>query len=124
MNLDSAVFYTNDLNKVIEFYRDVLGFEVEYIQDGRFVSFIFSNGAKLGIKQRVEEREIPGAQTVFISVDNIKELYQKLKGLDSSVPQNDEGIIFAKELVEQDWGTNFSILDPDKNKVQFVEHTK
>lgn len=129
MNLDSAVFYTNDLNKVIEFYRDVLGFEVEYIQDGRFVSFIFPNGAKLGIKQKVEEREIPGAQTVFISVDNIKGLYEELKKRTLVLP-HEEGtivmpqIIFAKELVEQDWGTNFSILDPDDNKVLFVEHAK
>jgi predicted enzyme related to lactoylglutathione lyase len=115
MNLDSAVFYTNDLSKVIEFYSGLLGFKVEYIQDGRFVSFIFPNGAKLGVKQSIEEREIPGAQTVFISVDNIKELYEELKGKKCD---------FAKELVEQDWGTNFSILDPDKNKVLFVEAKK
>lgn len=50
MKLDSAVFYSNDLNEVIPFYWDVLGFEVEYIQEGKFVSFIFPNGAKLGIK--------------------------------------------------------------------------
>lgn len=30
----------------------------------------------------------------------------------------------AKELVNQDWGKNFSIFDPDKNKVQFVEFKK
>jgi predicted enzyme related to lactoylglutathione lyase len=114
MDLDSAVFYTNDIKKVIEFYRDVLGFKVEYIQDGRFVSFIFPNGAKLGIKQRVEEREIPGAQTVFIRVDDVEDLYEKLQFK----------VEIAKDLVEQDWGTNFSILDPDKNKVLFVEHKK
>ncbi|MCL5093733.1 MAG: glyoxalase superfamily protein [Patescibacteria group bacterium] len=114
MNLHSAVFYTNDIEKVIPFYRDTLGFEVEYIQDSKFVSFIFPNGARLGIKQKKEDREIPGAQTVFISVENIKETYNKLK--------SNPNITFLKELVDDaTWAPNFSITDPDKNKVQFVK---
>lgn len=111
-NLDSAVFYSNDLVKVIPFYTDLLGFKVEYQQGENYVSFIFPNGARLGIKKKVEEREIPGAQTVFISVDDIDTLYKELKGKE---------VGFIKELVDQDWGKNFSILDPDKNKVQFVQ---
>lgn len=113
MNLDSAVFYTNDINQVVSFYRDTLGFTVEYIRDDTYVSFIFPNGARLGIKKKVEEREVPGAQTVFISVDNnIEDLYQ-------SCIQKE--LFIYKKLVVQEWGKNFSILDPDKNKVQFVE---
>jgi len=112
-NLDSAVFYSNDLNKVIPFYVDLLGFKVEYQQGENYVSFIFPNGARLGIKKKVEEREIPGAQVVFISVDNIEALYKELKKTD---------IEFIKELVDQEWGKNFSILDLDKNKIQFVQH--
>lgn len=116
MKLDSAVFYTNDLMKAIEFHRDIMGFEVEYIQDDRFVSFIFPNGAKLGIKQRKEEREIPGHQTVFIEVGNAEESYKKFKKID---------LVFGKELsVLEGWGKHFSILDPDKNKVEFIEHEK
>lgn len=112
MNLHSAVFYSNDLGSVVPFYTEKLGFRVEYQQDDKFVSFIFPNGARLGIKKKVEDREIPGAQTVFIEVDQIENLYEKIKN---------EGIKILKELVIQDWGKNFSILDPDNNKVQFVE---
>lgn len=113
MNLDSAVFYTNAIEPIVHFYRDILGFTVEYIQNDKFVSFIFPNGARLGIKKKVEEREVPGAQTVFISIDTgIEELYQSYK---------DKQLFIYKELVVQEWGKNFSILDPDKNKVQFVE---
>jgi predicted enzyme related to lactoylglutathione lyase len=111
-NLDSAVFYSNDLNKIIPFYTDLLGFKVEYQQGENYVSFIFENGARLGIKKKVEEREIPGAQTVFINVDDIDTLYKELKGKE---------VEFIKELIDQDWGKNFSIVDPDKNKVQFVQ---
>ncbi|PIZ00310.1 hypothetical protein COY62_03245 [bacterium (Candidatus Howlettbacteria) CG_4_10_14_0_8_um_filter_40_9] len=112
MDLDSAVFYSNNIEKIIPFYRDTLGFEVEYIQEDRFVSFIFPNGARLGIKQGNEEREIPGAQAIFISIESIDEYYSQIK---------EKGLEIYKEPVNQDWGKNFSILDPDKNKVLFVE---
>jgi len=113
MKLDSAVFYSNDIEKVVSFYKDILGFIVEYQQGDKYVSFIFPNDARLGIKRKVEEREIPGAQTVFVSLESdIESLYESLK--QKNVP-------IYKELITQDWGKNFSILDPDGNKVQFIE---
>ncbi len=113
MKLDSAVFYSNDIERAVLFYRDALGFSLEYQQGDRYVSFIFPNDARLGIKKKVEERELPGAQTVFISCENgIEQLYKSLK---------QKNIPILKELIAQDWGKNFSILDPDGNKVQFVE---
>jgi predicted enzyme related to lactoylglutathione lyase len=116
MKLDSAVFYTNDLGKIISFYRDTIGLEVEYIQEERFVSFIFPDGGKLGIKQRKEEREIPGHQTVFVSVENIEDLFREYK---------EKGLSFRKKLSElEGWGKYFSILDPDKNNIEFIEHEK
>lgn len=116
MNLDSAVFYTNDINTIVAFYRDTLGFTVEYIQSDKYVSFIFPNGARLGIKKKIEEREIPGAQTVFIAVDSdIEKLYRSFQ---------EKQLPIYKELTVQEWGKNFSILDPDANKIQFVEKPK
>lgn len=113
MNLDSAVFYTNDIERAVQFYRDTLDFIIEYQQGDKYISFIFPNGARLGIKKKAEERELPGAQTVFISVEQgIKNLYESLK---------QKNLPIYKELVVQGWGKNFSILDPDKNKIQFIE---
>jgi predicted enzyme related to lactoylglutathione lyase len=113
MRLDSAVFYSNDIEKAINFYRDTIGLEVDYIQEGKYASFSFEN-AKLGIKQRKEKRETPGSQTIFIEADNIEEKYGSFK---------ESGVSFYKEMVEEDWGTNFSLLDPDGNKVQFVRRS-
>ncbi|XLQ20745.1 MAG: VOC family protein [Candidatus Moraniibacteriota bacterium] len=112
MKLDSAVFYSNNLNVTIPFYRDVLGLDVNYIQENRFASFNFENG-KIGIKQKKEDREIPGHQTVFVEVDNIEEVYKKFQ---------ERGIIFLKKLTREDWAINFSLLDPDKNKIQFISN--
>ncbi len=116
MKLDSAVFFTNDLEKASSFHRDVMGFEVEYIQESRFVSFIFPNSAKIGIKQRKEEREIPGHKTAFIEVEHIEDLFGELQ---------EKGVEIHKELTElEGFGKHFAILDPDKNKIEFVEHKK
>lgn len=114
MNLDSAVFYSKDILKVIPFYRDLLGFKLEY-QSERFVSFIFPNGGRLGIKNQTEEREIPGYQTVFIWVDDIAPVYNDLKNKKAQ---------FYKELQDYSWGKEFSILDTDGNKVLYMERPK
>ncbi|MBU6389853.1 VOC family protein [Patescibacteria group bacterium] len=114
MNLDSAIFYSHDIQKVIPFYLDILGFTLDY-QNERFVSFQFPNGAKLGIKNQTDEREQPGFQTVFIEVEGIEEVYRAIQG---------KGIQIYKELIEKPWGKEFSILDPDENKVLYIERIK
>ena len=55
MNMDSAVLYTNGIDTIVKFYEDVIGLKKEYQQRNEFVSFIFPNGARLGIKKAVEE---------------------------------------------------------------------
>ncbi|RJO61428.1 VOC family protein [candidate division WS5 bacterium] len=114
MKLDSAVFFTKDIERAVEFYRDKMGFKVEYI-NLNFASFIFPNEARLGIKTPTKDREIPGHQTVFISTDHIEEELDKIKS----------NTKLYEELSElAGWGKYFSILDLDGNKVLFIEHEK
>ena len=114
MNLDSVIFFTNNIEKITEFYKNV-GFELEYQQEDKFVSFVFSNGAKLGIKTPTKERENPGHQTVFISTNDIKEIAGKL---------NAKKIELYEDVSElKGWGKYCSLLDPDGNKVLFIEHS-
>lgn len=115
MNLDSAVFYTNDIDKIIDYYTNKLGFRLEYSTPGKFASFIFPNGARLSIKKAIEEREIPGAQSVFIAVTDIEKLYDKTK---------EQGLEIRKILTYKDYGIEFDILDPDKNKVVFIQRNR
>lgn len=112
MNLDSAVFYSKDIKVISEFYLNIIGLELDYKQGDDYVSFWFENKVRLGIKKAVKEREIPGSQTVFISTDKVEELYQKYKQSNQS---------FYKELKTEEWGKNFAILDPDGNKIEFVD---
>lgn len=113
MNLDSAILYTNDIAKIRDFYEHVVGLTVQYQDGDHFVSFIFPNGAKLGINKSVLlPREKPGGQTVFIRTNDIrsqKEKYEKL------------GYDFYEPYVEESWGKYFAILDPDGNKIGFID---
>jgi catechol 2,3-dioxygenase-like lactoylglutathione lyase family enzyme len=115
MKLDSAVFYTKDVETITEFYTNVIGLKLDYHQENKYVSFWFENGVRLGIKKAVKEREIPGAQSIFVYVDNLEMLYKKYK----SSNQN-----FYKELVHESWGDNFAILDPDGNKIEFYKEER
>lgn len=112
MDLDSAIFYSSNIETVIPLYRDIFGFKVDYQREDKFVSFIFPNGARLGIKKSREDREMPGSQTVFVSVNNIEDWYEKVKI---------KGVNIAKELTSQPWGKEFSVLDADGNKTLFIE---
>jgi predicted enzyme related to lactoylglutathione lyase len=112
MKIDSAIFYTKNLNEIITFYTKVIGLTLEYKNGERYASFSFGNEAKLGIKVADKEREIPGKQTVILSTDKIDDLYNNLKNV---------GVNFYSEMADYDWGRNFSILDPDGNKVEFVQ---
>jgi predicted enzyme related to lactoylglutathione lyase len=116
VDLDSAILYTNDILSIRKFYEETVGLKCEY-QDGEvFVSFIFPNGGKLGINKSVlGKREKPGGQTVFIRVKDAAKYYDKFKKA---------GFVFYEPYHEFDWGTYFAILDPDGNKVGFMQPPK
>lgn len=113
MDLDSAILYTNDINNIRKFYEEVVGLTVEYQDGDHYVSFIFPNGAKLGINKSIlTEREKPGGQTVFIRTQDIKAQKEKYEKL---------GYNFYEPYEEHYWGRYFAILDPDGNKIGFID---
>jgi len=108
---DSAIFYTSNIEKVKNFYKNTIGLKIEYQNGKNYISFMFSNKVGLGIKKTSEIREIPGSQTISIQADNISELFKKMK---------EKNVEIKKELTDESWGEYFSILDPDKNKIEFI----
>lgn len=113
MNFDSAILYTNDIQKIRDFYEHTVGLQFQYQDGDVYVSFIFPNGAKLGInKSQFTDRETPGNQTFFIRTDDITREYKKYQAL---------GYSFYEPFETHDWGTYFAILDPDGNKIGFIK---
>ncbi len=107
MKLAYAIFYTNDINRIISFYRDSLGFEFVF-SDQRFAAFKIGD-ALLGIKIRELDREIAGHQTTIIQIEDVHHMHQ--------IAQKKNWNIFTP-LTDEAWGKNFSILDPDGNRVE------
>lgn len=112
IDLDSAIFYTKNIARIIDFYTNKLGLKLEYNENNYFASFIFPSGKKLGIRQEKGERERAGHQTVFLSVDDIEKEFEKI--------QSGEFDIY-RELENHSWGKAFAIMDPDNNKIEFIE---
>jgi len=71
-----------------------------------------SDGSRIGIKVGKQEREVPGHQTVFLDVRDMDEWYQKALS---------KNIAIYKHLKDEPWGKEFSVLDPDENKIVFYE---
>ena len=115
MDLDSAIFYTSDIKRIREFYEHTVGLTFDYQDGDHFVSFVFPNGGKLGINKSVLPREKPGVQTVFIRVEDIQNVYKKYVDL---------GFEMYEPFVDYDWGVYFAILDPDGNKIGFIQPKK
>jgi len=113
MKLLYGIFYTNDLARATKFYKEKIGLEVAF-GDDRFIAFKIGDSL-LGIKIKEIKREVPGHQTIIISTKDVSSLYSSLKK---------ESVTIFSELINSDWGRNFSILDPDMNRVEFVESTK
>lgn len=109
MKVHSVIFYTNDISNVKAFYLEIIGLSLDY-ERSNYISFNFPDGIKLGIKLHTEDREIPGAQTVFLETENIDEVYKRLKEMK---------VTFSKELKEEKWALEFAVLDPDGNKLTF-----
>ena len=114
MDLDSAILYTDDLDRIVKFYVDEIGLEVEFIQPGSFASFIFPNGASLGIKKSEElrARDLPGHQAFFIRCEDIKERANEFKA---------RGYDFFEPYESHEGGEVFAILDPDNNKIGYMK---
>ncbi|HSX35698.1 MAG TPA: VOC family protein [Patescibacteria group bacterium] len=111
--LDAVIFYTNDIPTVVDYYTNKIGLKLEYTSGDKYASFLFDNGVKLGIKKAAEEREVPGSQTFFLVVEDANTEYELAK---------QEGLHIHKELIEEEWAIEFSVLDPDGNKIEFVQN--
>jgi catechol 2,3-dioxygenase-like lactoylglutathione lyase family enzyme len=115
------VLYVRDVTVAAHFYRDSLGFEIDFLHGlPPFYGAVSRDGAVLHLKfvhgpvfdpGRVEEEG--GLIMAFVPVDNIKALYAECQA---------RGVPLAQPLTRQAWGgTDFHAMDPDGNRIAFVE---
>jgi len=109
--LSYITFYVRAFERVVEFYRDRLGLEVEQLNDG-FVRFRSANGFMLAFHyadQPVLPRPSP---EIHFDVPDVDTAYRELQA---------RGIRFEGEPADMPWGVRMvACRDPEGLTVEFV----
>jgi len=132
--IDHIGIITNDLQKSVEFYTDVLGFSVsakiEMDDIGFSAFFVEKNGSKIelmgyrdeipkrseGIEIKLGGSSIPINDHITFSVDDIEATLTDLK---------EKGVTFSLGPVQLEGGMKLaSFKDPNGVLIELVEHPK
>ncbi len=113
------VLYVADVDAAATFYRDQLGFRIDFVHGNPpFYGSVSRDGASLHLKLVDEpvfaagaaERE--GLIMAFVETTIVRELYAEYLAADAEIVQ---------KLTKQAWGgTDFIVRDPDGNAIAFV----
>ncbi len=131
--IDHIGIMTNDLEKSIQFYKDVLGFSIamkmEMAEAGLSVAFIEKQGSKIelmehigknapkrskGVKIALGGSSIPVNNHISFSVDKIEETVNEFK---------EKRVVFDQDPIQLEGGIKLAyIKDPDGSLIELVEH--
>lgn len=113
------VLYVADIDASATFYRDQLGFRIDFLHGNPpFYGSVSRDGATVHLKFVHEpvfaagaaERE--GLIMAFVETASVRELYAEYQAADAEIVQ---------KLTKQAWGgTDFIVRDPDGNAIAFV----
>jgi predicted enzyme related to lactoylglutathione lyase len=112
--IHSVLIWTEDLQRLLPFYRDVLGMKTQMENEG-FVAFEASTGSALAlgthsdVKGRSRE---PNRVMVDFQVDDCQAEYERL---------SKEGVEFRRAPSKEDGITIATFVDPDGNVLQLFE---
>ena len=110
-------FLVKDILHSIEFYKNQLGFELEFLYED-FYAGIVKDGYSIHLKsgkpsaeERRNKKENNDLDLVF-SVENVEGLYQEFLK---------KSINFIQPLCDRPYGKEFYIADPDEYILAFLE---
>ena len=108
-SLNSIVFHTENLDKLISFYSDILFLEPdEYVDNGNTVQDISNNHVNYVLDEMLlcfEAGKQTDQGTIILNVEDIKESKEILKNLEIKIEKDNK-----------DW---FTINDPDGRTIIF-----
>jgi len=117
----TPIFFVSDVRRAAAFYRDVLGFQIDFLHaDPPFYGSVSRGEACLHLRL-VHETWFAGRAAseeslilATIEVSDVTALYAELQA---------RGVAFVQPLTHQYWGgTDFQVKDPDGNAFSFVTY--
>jgi uncharacterized glyoxalase superfamily protein PhnB len=116
------ILFVSDVAAAARFYRETLGFAVEFLHgDPPFYGAVSRGGACLHLRfvHRTNFAELAATEESLIlatiAVSDVKGLFDELAA---------RGAPFSQPLVTQSWGgTDFHVRDPDGNAISFVQYS-
>lgn len=97
----------NDVAAGVAWYRDILGFSVNYAQHD--IGVMDRDKARVILIARTEKHS--GIGSCYIYVHDADALYTEFRG---------RGVAIANEPVSQPWGLReFIVFDPEGNRISF-----
>jgi catechol 2,3-dioxygenase-like lactoylglutathione lyase family enzyme len=117
-HIHAATIYVNDQDRAVDFYKNKLGFDVRtdmpFGPDYRWIE-VAPPGAQTGIILAYKFGEWPErvgkSAGMVLDIPNMKETYKEL---------SDRGVKFIEPPVEQAWGIQAIVEDPDGNSLVLV----
>jgi len=117
----TPIFFVRDVPRAAAFFRDQLGFKVDFLHgDPPFYGSVSRGEACLHLrfmhKTWFAERSASEASVILatIEVSDVKALYEEFRA---------RGVAFVQPLERQSWGgTDFQVRDPDGNAFSFVTY--
>jgi catechol 2,3-dioxygenase len=111
--LDHVYYWTVDMDRSVEFYRDVLGLTLTR-RDGENWAVFDAGGRRFALHGAVEGRPVvPGGATAVFSVLDLDEARGQL---------SERGVEFGHEGDVEGYARFASFKDPDGNTVQLIEY--
>jgi len=112
----SPVLLVADIAAAIKFYKDKLGFVLEF-QYGDFYAGLTKDGYSIhlkGIGDELERRRRPIGEDIDIAflVEEIDRVYEQMIS---------DGVEVIQPLRKMPYGKEFYIMDPDGNRLAFME---
>ena len=116
------IFFVRDVTKAAAFYRDKLGFAVDFLHGNPpFYGAVSRGEACLHLRfvGRPNFAALAATETSLIlatiEVSNLRALFEEYQ---------ERGVAFPQTITKQAWGgTDFHVRDPDGNVVSFVQRT-
>lgn len=112
--LDHVYYWVSDMDRAVEFYRDVVGFELRRREGSSWAEFD-TGSVRFALHGAIDGRPAePGGATVVFRVQDLDATRSSLQA---------SGVDFEEQIGEVEGYARFAtFLDPDRNPVQIIEY--